>query len=50
MKRPLIITAKTLLALIAFPFALAAMIIFALVTFGKMGAAALFRRGRIAAR
>ena len=36
MKRPLIITVKTLLALIAFPFALAAVIIFALVTFGKM--------------
>ena len=36
MKRPLIITAKTLLALLAFPFALAAVVMFALVTFGKM--------------
>ena len=36
MKRPLIITLKTLLALIVFPFALAAVMIFMLFTFGKM--------------
>lgn len=36
MKRPLIITLKSLLALLAFPFALVAVVMFALVTFGKM--------------
>lgn len=36
MKRALINTVKTLLALIVFPFALAAVAIFMLVTFGKM--------------
>lgn len=36
MKRSLINTLKTLLALIAFPFALAAVVIFMLITFGKM--------------
>ena len=50
MKRTLINTFKALLALIAFPFALAAVGIFMLITFGKMGAAALFRRRRISAR
>ena len=49
MKRQLIITLKALLALIVFPFALAAVAVFMLVTFGKMGAAALFGRGRISA-
>ena len=36
MKRQLIITLKALLALIAFPFALAAVVMFMLFTFGKM--------------
>lgn len=50
MKRPLIITLKTLLLLIAFPFAFAAVVMFALVTFGKMGAAALLKHRRISAK
>ena len=50
MKRPLIITLKSLLALIAFPFALVAVVMFALVTFGKMGAAALLKHRRISAK
>ena len=43
MKRSLINTAKALLALIAFPFALAAVVIFMLFTFGKMAVEKLLR-------
>lgn len=43
MKKTLINTVKTLLALIAFPFALASIMIFMLVTFGRMAVEKLVR-------
>ena len=45
MRKVLINTLKTLLALIAFPFALAAVMIFMLVTFGKMAVKKLVSAG-----
>ena len=50
MKQTIIHTLKTVLTIIVFPFALAAVVIFMLVTFAKMGAAALLRRVRISIR
>lgn len=44
MKRQLINTLKALLAIIVFPFALAAVVIFILVTFGKMAVEKLIHR------